>query len=75
MKKMAISFQMFKKNLNKDYIKKGCVPDFEKHFKKQRPFWDAFVQYKLSEASEKRIGQATENASTNLCARRHVNIL
>ena len=38
MKKMAISFQMFKKNLNKDYIKKDRVPDFEKHFKKQCPF-------------------------------------
>ena len=37
-KKMAISFQTFKKNLNKDYIKKGRVPDFEKHFMKQHPF-------------------------------------
>ena len=54
MKKMAISFQTFKKNLNKDYIKKGRVPDFEKHFKKQRPFWDAFVQYKLSENASKK---------------------
>ena len=43
MKKMAISFQTFKKNLNKDYIKKGHAPDFEKHFKKQHPFRDAFV--------------------------------
>ena len=43
MKKMAISFQTFKKKLNKDYIEKGRVPDFEKHFKKQHPFWDAFV--------------------------------
>ena len=59
MKKMTISFQTFKKNLNKDYIKKGRVPDFEK----QRPFWDAFVQYKLSETSEKRTAQAKENAS------------
>ena len=66
MKKMAISFQTFKKNLNKDYIKKGRVPDFEKHFKKQRPFWDAFVQYKLSEASEKRTAQARENASKKI---------
>ena len=43
MEKMPISFQMFKKNLNKDYIKKGRLPDFEKNFKKQHPFWDAFV--------------------------------
>ena len=49
--------------MNKDYIKKGRVPDFEKHFKKQRPIWDAFVQYKLSETSEKRTAQAKENVS------------
>ena len=61
--KMAISLQTFKKNLNKDYIKKGLVPDFEKHFKRQYPFWDAFVQYRLPEDSEKRTTQAKENAS------------
>ena len=33
MKKMAIAFQTFKKNLNKDYVKKGLTPDFEKDFK------------------------------------------
>ena len=33
MKKMAIAFRTFKKNLNKDYIKKGLTPDFEKDFK------------------------------------------
>jgi hypothetical protein len=38
MKKMAIAFQMFKKNLNKDYIKKGPMPDFKKNFKKKRAF-------------------------------------
>ena len=63
MKKMAIAFQTFKKNLNKDFIKKGLMPDFEKHFQKQRPYWDAFVQYKLSEDSEKRTSQAKENMS------------
>ena len=41
------------------------MPDFEKHFKKQRSFWDAFVQYKLSKTSEKRTAQAKENASKN----------
>jgi len=66
MKKMAISFQTFKKNLNKDYIKKGRVTDVEKHFKKQRPFWDAFVWYKLSKTSEKRTAQAKENASKKI---------
>ena len=49
--------------MNKDYIKNGLTPDFEKDFKNQRPYWDAFVQYKLSEDSEKRTTQAKENAS------------
>ena len=39
------------------------MPDFEKNFKKQRPYWDAFVQYKLSEDSEKKTTQAKENTS------------
>ena len=43
MKKMAIAFQTFKKNLNKDYVQKGLTPDFEKNFKNQRPYWEAFV--------------------------------
>ena len=30
MKKMAIAFQTFKKNLNKDYVKKGLTPDLRK---------------------------------------------
>jgi len=38
MKKIAIAFQTFKKNLNKDYIGKGLTPKFEKDFKNQRPY-------------------------------------
>ena len=49
--------------MNKDYIKNGLTPDFEKDFKNQRPYWDAFVQYKLFKDSEKRTAQAKENAS------------
>ena len=45
MKKVAIAFQTFKKKLNKDYVKKGLTPDFEKNFKNQRPYWEPFVQY------------------------------
>jgi len=40
MKKMAIAFHTFKKNLNKDFIKKSLMPDFEKHFQKQHPYWE-----------------------------------
>ena len=38
--------------MNKNYIRKSLTPEFEQIFKKQHPFWDAFVQYKLSEDSE-----------------------
>jgi hypothetical protein len=59
MKKMAIAFQTFKKNLNKDHVQKGLTPDFMN----QRPYWEAFMQYKSSEDSEKKTAQAKENAS------------
>ena len=49
--------------MNKDYVKKGLTPDFEKDFKNERPYWDAFVQYKSSEDSEQRTTQAKENVS------------
>ena len=60
---MAIAFQTFKKNLNKDYIKKGLTAHFEKDFKNQHPNQDAFVQYKSSEDNEQQTTQAKENAS------------
>ncbi|RLM79609.1 hypothetical protein C2845_PM12G12280 [Panicum miliaceum] len=52
MKKMAIAFQAFKKNMNNDYIKMGLTPDIEKNLEKQRPFWDAFMQYKYEDIKE-----------------------
>jgi hypothetical protein len=63
MKKMAIAFQTFKKNLNKDYVKRGLTPDFENNYKKQRPFWDEFMQYKLSEDSKERTRWNKDNVS------------
>ena len=62
-KKMATAFQIFNKNLNKDYIKRGHMPNFEKDFKNQCPYWDALVQYKSSKDSKKKTAQAKENAS------------
>ena len=62
-KKMATAFQIFNKNLNKDYIKRGLMPNFEKDFKNQCPYWDALVQYKSSKDSKKKTAQAKENAS------------
>jgi hypothetical protein len=49
--------------MNTDYVKKGLIPNFEQHLKKQHPYWDAFVQYKLSEDSEERTRRNKENAS------------
>jgi hypothetical protein len=72
MKKMAIAFQMFKKNLNKDYVKKGLTPVFENNYKKQRPFWDEFVQYKLSEESKERARRNKDNAITSIILAKEV---
>ena len=49
LKKMALAFQTFKKNLRRDYLNKGKTPDFEQKFQKLRPAWDAFVRNSLSE--------------------------
>ena len=71
MMKMAIAFQTFKKNLTKDYLKKGLTPNFEEKFQKQRPHWDAFVQYKQTEISN----QKTVRAKTNAGKKQHFHHL
>nr|TKW31313.1 hypothetical protein SEVIR_2G097300v2 [Setaria viridis] len=62
-KKMEIAFQTYKKNLHKDFIKKGIEPDLENKFQKLAPYWDEFKKYKLSEDAKKQTTQATENTS------------
>jgi len=56
--------------MNKNYIRKSLTPEFEQIFKKQHPFWDAFVQYMLSEDSEEQKNKGTkimqENRSTSI---------
>jgi hypothetical protein len=54
MKNMDISLQTFKKNMNTDYIQQGLTSNFDEHLKKQRPYCNAFVQYKLPEDSKER---------------------
>jgi len=61
--KMAIAFQTFKKNLKKEFIKKGTTPDFETKYQKLCPHWDAFVRYTLSEERATLVKQNTDNAS------------
>jgi hypothetical protein len=46
---MAIAFGMYKKNLYKDFIKKGIEPDFVNKYQMLAPYWENFKQYKLSE--------------------------
>ena len=41
--KMAEQLQTFKKNLTKNYIKKGKTPEFTGDLAKQKDHWDAFV--------------------------------
>ena len=44
--KMAEQLQTFKKNLTKNYIKKGKMPEFTADLAKQKDHWNAFVAYK-----------------------------
>ena len=43
---MAEQLQTFKKNLTKNYIKKGKMPEFTRDLAKQKDHWNAFVAYK-----------------------------
>jgi hypothetical protein len=46
---MATQFQTFKKNLVKDYIKKGKTTTFTAVLEKQKDHWDTFMAYKCLE--------------------------
>ena len=54
MEKMAEQFRGWKKDLFRDYVKKNITPDWnnvEGPITSQRPFWNEFVEYKLSQES------------------------
>jgi hypothetical protein len=70
MKKMAIAFQIFKKNLNKDYVKKGLTPDFENNYKKQHPFW-----MNSCSISCKRTMRSEQDGTKTIQARRSTSII
>ena len=61
--KMAEQLQTFKKNLTKNYIKKGKTPEFTGDLAKQKDHWNAFVAYKSSELGIRNVEKAKENAS------------
>jgi hypothetical protein len=63
MKKMATQLQTFKKNLKKNYIKKGKMPVFTGELEKQKDQWNAFVEYKCSELGIQWVERNKENAS------------
>jgi hypothetical protein len=43
MKETATQLQTFKKNLAKNYIKKGKMPVFTRELEKQKDHWNTFV--------------------------------
>ena len=45
--KMAKQLQTFKKNLTKNYIKQGKMPDFTGELEKKKDHRDAFLEYKV----------------------------
>ena len=60
---MAEQLQTFKKNLTKNYIKKGKTPEFIGDLAKQKDHWNAFVAYKSSELGIRNVEKAKKNAS------------
>jgi len=64
LKKMCNQFKDFKTKLHRDFVKKGLTPDWNKKgYLKLRPYWNEFVEYRLSEDSKALSSQNTENAS------------
>ena len=61
--KMAEQLQTFKKNLTKNYIKKGKMPEFAGDLAKQKDHWNAFVAYKSLELGIRNVEKAKENNS------------
>ena len=57
---MAEQLQTFKKNLTKNYIKKGKTPEFTGDLAKQKDHWNAFVEYKSLELGIRNIEKAKE---------------
>ena len=60
---MAKQFQIFKKKLTNNYIKKRKTPEFTGDLAKQKDHWDAFVAYKSSELGIHMVEKAKENTS------------
>ena len=60
---MAEQLQTFKRNLTKNYIKKGKTQEFTRDLAKQKDHWNAFVAYKSSELGIRNVEKAKENAS------------
>ena len=61
LKKMALAFATFKKNLFSKYIKKDKEPDWN-DLPQVKPYWEEFKQCKLSEEAQVKSEQAKRNA-------------
>jgi hypothetical protein len=65
MKLMATQFVSWKKDLYNKYIKKNETPNWfvQAPIAKQRPYWEEFVQYKISDEAKERSRKNQLNAS------------
>ena len=69
---MAEQLQTFKKNLTKNYIKKGKTPEFTGDLAKQKDHWNAFVAYKSLELGIQNVEKAKKNASKKVYCHRWI---
>ena len=63
LKKMAELFRQWKKTLRLKYHKNKTAPKFEGYLAKQKPYWDAFVEYKDSQDAKDKSTKAKKNAT------------
>jgi hypothetical protein len=61
--KMVLQFNNSKKRLYKEFVDKEKTPVFTRAYEKIKDHWDAFVEYKTSEAAKKRSEINKKNAT------------
>ena len=64
--KMAQQFNNYKNRLYREWDTKNKVPDFTGTRERQRPHWDAFLEYKKTELAQKRTKTNKDNAGKKI---------
>ena len=64
--KMAQQFNNYKNRLYREWDTKKKVPDFTGTRERQRPHWDAFLEYKKTELAQKRTKTNKDNAGKKI---------